>query len=161
MISVCSKVNHSISQESKSMPQQLVMKKLKLNGSLKTYRPSRTNNNNKWSFHYRGLECQCRKLRDTWINRQAWSWSKNEGGQRLTEFCQEKTLIVASTLFQEHKRRHYLWISPDSQYWNQTDYILSGWDGEALYSQQKRRQEADCGSDHELLITKFRLKWRK
>ena len=34
-------------------------------------------------------------------------------------------------------------------------------DGEALYSQQKQDQEADCGSDHELLITKFRLKLKK
>ena len=34
-------------------------------------------------------------------------------------------------------------------------------DGEALYSQQKQDQEADCGSDHELLIAKFRLKLKK
>ena len=34
-------------------------------------------------------------------------------------------------------------------------------DGEDLYSQQKTRPGADCGSDHELLITKFRLKWKK
>ena len=34
-------------------------------------------------------------------------------------------------------------------------------DGEALYSQQKRRLGADCGSDHEVLITKFRLKLKK
>ena len=34
-------------------------------------------------------------------------------------------------------------------------------DGEALYSQQKTRLGADCGSDHELLIAKFRLKLKK
>ena len=34
-------------------------------------------------------------------------------------------------------------------------------DGEALYSQQKQDQEADCGSDHEVLIAKFRLKLKK
>ena len=34
-------------------------------------------------------------------------------------------------------------------------------DGEALYSQQKQDQELDCGSDHELLIDKFRLKLKK
>ena len=34
-------------------------------------------------------------------------------------------------------------------------------DGKALYSQQKTRPGADCGSDHELLITKFRLKLKK
>ena len=46
---------------------------------------------------------------------------QNEAGQRLTEFCQENTLIIATTLFQQHKRRLCTWISPDGQYQNQTD----------------------------------------
>ena len=41
---------------------------------------------------------------------------QNEAGQRLTEFCQENTLIIANTLFQQHKRRFYTWTSPDGQY---------------------------------------------
>ena len=41
---------------------------------------------------------------------------QNEAGQRLTEFWQEKTLVIASTLFQQHKRRFYTWTSPDGQY---------------------------------------------
>ena len=49
---------------------------------------------------------------------------QNEAGQRLTESCQENTLIVANTLFQQHKRRLYTWTSPDGQYCNQFDYIL-------------------------------------
>ena len=40
----------------------------------------------------------------------------NEAGQRLREFCQENTLIIANTLFQQHKRRLYTWISPDGQH---------------------------------------------
>ena len=48
----------------------------------------------------------------------------NEAGQRLIEFCQENTLVIASTLFQQHKRRLYTWTSPDGQHWNQIDYIL-------------------------------------
>ena len=48
---------------------------------------------------------------------------QNEAGQRLTEFCQENTLVIANTLFQQHKR-DYTWTSPDGQYRNQTDYIL-------------------------------------
>ena len=44
--------------------------------------------------------------------------------QRLTEFCQVNTLVIANILFQQHKRRFYTWTSPDSQYRNQIDYIL-------------------------------------
>ena len=40
----------------------------------------------------------------------------NEAGQRLIEFCQEKTLVIAKTLFQKHRRRFYTWISPDGQH---------------------------------------------
>ena len=49
---------------------------------------------------------------------------RNEAGQRLIEFCQENTLVIANTLFQQHKRRLYIWTSPDGQYPNQLDYIL-------------------------------------
>ena len=49
---------------------------------------------------------------------------QNEAGQRLTEFCQVNTLVIAKTLFQQHKRRFYTWTSPDGQYRNQIDYIL-------------------------------------
>ena len=41
---------------------------------------------------------------------------QNEAGQRLTEFCQENALVLANTLFQQHKRRLYTWTSPDGQY---------------------------------------------
>ena len=49
---------------------------------------------------------------------------QNEAGQRLIEFCQENTLVIAKTLFQQHKRRLYTWTSPDGQYRNQIDYVL-------------------------------------
>ena len=49
---------------------------------------------------------------------------QNEAGQRLIEFCQENAMIIANTLFQQHKRRLYTWTSPDGQHRNQTDYIL-------------------------------------
>ena len=41
---------------------------------------------------------------------------QNESGQRLTEFCQENTLVIVNTLFQQYKRRLYKWTSPDGQY---------------------------------------------
>ena len=40
----------------------------------------------------------------------------NEAGQRLIEFCQENALVIANTLFQQHKRRLYTWTSPDAQH---------------------------------------------
>ena len=48
----------------------------------------------------------------------------NESGQRLIEFCQENALVIANTLFQQHKRRLYTWTSRDGQHRNQIDYIL-------------------------------------
>ena len=48
---------------------------------------------------------------------------RNESGQRLVEFCQENALVLANTLFQQHKRRLYTWTSPDGQHRNQIDYI--------------------------------------
>ena len=41
---------------------------------------------------------------------------QNEAGKRLTEFCQENTLVIANTFFQQHKRRLYTWTSPDGQH---------------------------------------------
>ena len=41
---------------------------------------------------------------------------RNEAGQRLIEFCQENTLVIPNTLFQQHKRRLYTWMSPDGQH---------------------------------------------
>ena len=59
---------------------------------------------------------------------------QNEAGHRQIEFCQENTLVIANTLFQQPKRRLYTWTSPDDQHQNQIDYILAAKDGEALYS---------------------------
>ena len=46
---------------------------------------------------------------------------QNEAGQRLIEFCQENTLVIENTLFEQHKRRLYTWTSPDGQHRYQTD----------------------------------------
>ena len=49
---------------------------------------------------------------------------RNEAGQRLIQFCQENALVIANTVFQQHKRRLYTWTSPGGQHRNQIDYIL-------------------------------------
>ena len=83
---------------------------------------------------------------------------QNEAGQRLTEFCQEKALVIPNTLFQQHKRRLYTWTSPDGQHRNQIDYILFSQRWRNYIQLAKKGLGADSGSDHEHLIAKFRLK---
>ena len=82
---------------------------------------------------------------------------QNEAGQRLTEFCKENTLVIADILFQQHKRQLYIWTSLDGQPRNQIDYILCSQRWRSSIQSAKTRPGADCDSDHELLIAKFRL----
>ena len=77
------------------------------------------------------------------------------------EFCQEHALVIANTLFQQHKRRLYTWTSPDGQHRNQIDSILCNQRWRSSIQSTKTRPGADCGSDHELLIAKLRLKLKK
>ena len=81
----------------------------------------------------------------------------DDAGQRLIEFCQENALVIANTLFQQHKRRLYTWTSPDGQHQSQIDYILCSQRWRSSIQSAKTRLGADYGSDHELLIAKLRL----
>ena len=65
----------------------------------------------------------------------------NEAGQRLIEFCQENAVVIANTLFQQHKRRLYTWTSPDINTETRLIIFFAAKDGEALYSQQKQDRE--------------------
>ena len=79
----------------------------------------------------------------------------NEAGQRPREHTGH------NTLFQQHKRRLYTWTSPGGQQRNQIHYILCSQRWRSSIQSAKTRLGADCGSDHELLIAKFRLKLKK
>ena len=94
------------------MPKPVILKKLKLNGSMKTYKTYRTNAPKSCPFHYRGWECKSRKSRNTWSNRQIWpwntEWSRAETNRVLPKKCtghskhplpttQEKTLYMDIT----------------------------------------------------------------
>ena len=70
-------------------------------------------------------------------------------------------MVIANALFPQHNRRLYTWTSPDGKYQNQIDYILCNQRWRSSKQSAKTRLEADCGSDHELLIAKFRLKFKK
>ena len=86
----------------------------------------------------------------------AWGWG--EGAVQRTH-CLIEWIILA--LFQQHKRRLYTWTLPDGQYRSQIDYILCSQRWRSSIQSAKTRSGADCGSDHELLIAKFRLKLKK
>ena len=86
---------------------------------------------------------------------------QNETGQRPTNFCQENTLVIVNTLFQQYKRRLCTWMSPDGQYWNQIDYIFCRQRWRSSIQSAKTRLGAGCGSDHELLTAIYRLKLKK
>ena len=86
---------------------------------------------------------------------------QKEAGQKLIEFCQENALVTAITHFQQHNRRLYTWTSPNSQYQNQIDYILCSQRCRSYIPSAKTRLGADCGSNHDRFIAKFRLKLKK
>ena len=85
---------------------------------------------------------------------------QNETGQRLIGFCQENALVIANTFFQ-HTREdsthgHHQMVNMEIR----LIIFFVAEDGEVHHS-AKTRPGADCGSDHELLIAKFRLKLNK
>ena len=80
------------------MPQPVMLKKLKLNGSMKTYKTSRTNTQTRCPFHYRGLNTKVGSQETPGVTGKFGLGEQNEAGQRLTRFCQENTLVIANTL---------------------------------------------------------------
>ena len=97
------------------MPWPVMLKKLKLNGSIKTYKPFRTNTQRRCPLHYSGLECKGSQETLGVIVKFGFG-VQNEAGQRLKEFGQENALVMANTLFQKHKRKLYTLTSPDDKH---------------------------------------------
>ena len=104
------------------MPQLLMPKKLNLNGPMRTYKTfSRTNTKKKdVLFIIGGWNTKVGSQEISGITGKFGLGVQNGAGQRLTEFRQEKALVITNTLFQ-HKRQLYTWTSPDSQFRNQID----------------------------------------
>ena len=124
-------------------------------------RPSGINTHKRCPFHYRGLECTSRKSRDAQSNRQTWpwstKWSRSKPNRILTRehtshskhplpTTQEKTLHIDIIR----------WSTAKS-----IDYILCSQRWRSSVQSEKTRQGADCGSDHELHIAKFRVKLKE
>ena len=139
------------------MSQPIMLKKLKLNISMKTYKTSRTNTQ-RCPFHYRGLECKSRKSRNTWTNRQIWTWS--------TEWSRAKANKVLSREFTGHRKQPLPttqekalhvditgWSTLKSNRWYSLKTKM-----EKLYRVSKNKTGSWLCPNHELLIAKFRLK---
>ena len=128
---------------------------------MKTYKTFKTNTPKRCPFHYRGLEYKSRKSRDTWSNRQIWPWST-----KLSRSKANRVLPRERTSHSKHP------LPTKQEKTLHMDIIrLSTPKSDWLYSLQQRwrssiesakaRLGADFGSDHKLLIAKFRLKLKK
>ena len=98
---------------------------------------------------------------NTWSNRQIWPWSTEWSRAKGNRVLLRKHTGHSKHPLPQHKRRLYTWTSPDGQHRNQIDYILCSQRWRSSLQSAKTRRGADCGSDHELLITEFRLKLKK
>ncbi|XP_029655415.1 craniofacial development protein 2-like [Octopus sinensis] len=83
---------------------------------------------------------------------------RNDAGDRLIQFCEENRFRITNTCFQQPKRRLYTWTSPDGKTRNQIDYILCSNRWKSSITAIKTFPGADCGSDHELLVAKIRVR---
>ena len=117
-----------------------MLKKLKLNGSMKTHDLLEITPPKDVLFIIGGWNAKVGRQETPGVTGTFGLGIQNEAGQRLMEFCQENTLVIANTLFQQHKRRLYTWTSPDGQYRNQTIFFAAK-DGEAVYCQKKQDRE--------------------
>ena len=118
-----------------------MLKKLKLNGFMKTYKTFKTNTPKRCPFHHKGLECKSRKSRNTEVIGKFGLEVQNDAGKRLIEFCQENTLLIANTLFQQQQEKtthgHHQMVHTKIR----LVIFSAAKDGEALYSQQKQDWE--------------------
>ena len=124
-------------------------------------RPSRTNTQKRCPFIIGDWNAKVGSEETPGVTGKFGLGIRNEAGQRLIEFCQENTLVLANILIQQHKRGLYTWTSPDGQYKNQIDYILCCQRWRSSIQSAKTGLEADYGSDHELLTVKLRLNLKK
>ena len=117
------------------MPGPVMLKRLKLNGSMKTTPKKDV------LFIIGDWNAKAGSQETPGVTGKFGLGVQNEARQRLIEFCQENALVIANTLFQQHKRRLYTWTSTDVNTKIRLIILFVPEDGEALYSQQKQDQE--------------------
>ena len=138
-----------------------MLKKLKLNSSMENTRPSRTNTKKRFPFHYRGPECKSRESRDIWSNRKILPWSTKQSRSKANRVLPRKcTGHSKHPLPTTQEKTLHMGITRWS-IWNHVDYIIYRQRWRSSIQLATTRLGADCGSNHELLIAKFRLKLKK
>ena len=130
-----------------------MLRKLKLNGSMKTYKTSTTNTQKRCPFHYRGLECKSRKSRNTWSKRQIWTWSTEWSRAKANRVLPRECIGQAKYPPPTTQERT---LHMDITRWSITKL---DW----LYSLQQKMERlwADSGLDNEPLIAKCIPKLKK
>ena len=113
------------------------------------------------NFHYRRLEYKRRKSRNTRGNKQIWPWNTEWSRTKANRVLPRKRTGHSEHPLPTTQEKTLTWTSPDGQHRNQIDYILCCQRWRSSIQSAKTRLQADCGSDHELLIAKFRLKLKK
>ena len=99
------------------MPQPLILKKLKLNDSMKTYKKLLEITSKKDVLFIIGdWNAKVGSQEIPGVTDKFCHGVQNEAGQKLTEFCEENALVIANTLFQQCKRGLCTWTSQDGQY---------------------------------------------
>ena len=119
-----------------------MLKKLKLNGSMKTYKTFRTNTQKRCAFHYRGLESKSRKSRNTWSNRQIWPWRTEWRRAKANRVLLKKKntgYIKQPLLTTQEKTTHGHHQMANTKI--RLILFFAAKDGEALYSLKKQDGE--------------------
>ncbi len=86
---------------------------------------------------------------------------RNERGSRLIEFCEKHKIVIANTLFKNHRRRRYTWKKPGGEGRFQIDYIMTRRRYRNEIIDCKTYPGADIGSDHNLVVMKCKLGFKK
>ena len=136
-----------------------MLKKLKLNGSRKTYKTFQ-HSHQRCPFHHRELECKIGGQQVPEVADKLGLEVRDEAGERLTEFCQENALVIANTLFQQHKRELHMNVTR----WSilKSDWLCSLQQRQrALYSQQKQDLELTVAQIMHSILQNSGLNWRK
>ena len=124
-------------------------------------RPSRTNTQNRCPLHYRRLECKSRKSRGTWSNRQIWPWSTEWSRAKVNRVLPTECICHSKhplpTTQEKTTHGHHQRVNTKIR----LIIFFAAEDWRSSIQSAKTRPGADCGSDHELLIGKFRLKLKK